>query len=95
MGGMRQLECLNRGCSHTVCLCVIGNLYPAELVWLIQSIAIQSMQPAVQSRLLRLNVDCNTTVAVTETVASFPDGRNVLLGLWILSLTVNITMCQA
>jgi hypothetical protein len=73
----------------------IGNLYPAELVWLIQSIAIQSMQPAVQSRLLRLNVDCNTTVAVTETVASFPDGRNVLLGLWILSLTVSITMCQA
>ena len=73
----------------------IGNLYPTELVWLIQSIPIQSMQPAVLSRLLRLNVDCNKAVAVTETVASFPDGHNVRLVFWIPVSTVHITMCQA
>jgi hypothetical protein len=63
-----------------ICVCQhIRNLYPAELVWLIQSIAVQSMQPVVLSLLLPLNVDCNKAVAVTETVASFPDGHNVRL----------------
>ena len=73
----------------------IGNLYPAELVWLIQSIAIQSMQPAVLSRLLRLSVDCKKTVAVTETVAGFPDGHNIIVGFCTLFPTVHITLCQA
>jgi hypothetical protein len=70
-------------------------LCPAELVWLVQSIAVQSIQPVVLSLLLRLNVDCNKAVAVTETVASFPDGHNVRLGFWIPFSIVHITICQA